>query len=154
LSKTNAPAGVILSGRFYLRQKCVIHASQGIRKTVILESESGGDMMYDFGQMSAQRMSITQVNGWGGADAFRMGPNSSILLLDQEQPVVYMKTTDGGGFPSVAAYELRPLQRPKPLDANELEERLNRLEALIRESVTKQDADPKSKRKPEPATAE
>ena len=111
-------------------------------------------MMYDFGQMSAQRMSITQVNGWGGADAFRMGPNSSILLLDQEQPVVYMKKTDGGGFPSVAAYELRPLQRPKPLDANELEERLNRLEALIRESVTKQDADPKSKRKPEPANAE
>lgn len=105
--------------------------------------------MYDFNQMGMNgRMSITQVNGWGGADAFRMGPNSSILLLDQENPIVYMKTTDGGGFPSVAAYELTPLQRPKPLDANALEERLNRLEALIRESVTKPTDANEPKRKP------
>lgn len=96
--------------------------------------------MYGFNQMpNYQRQEIKQVNGFGGADAYQLPPNSSVLLLDQERPIVYMKTTDGGGYPSVAAYELTPIKPPQPVDATALEERLNRLEALIRESIVKPD---------------
>lgn len=96
--------------------------------------------MYGFNQMpNYQRQEIKQVNGFGGADAYQLPPNSSVLLLDQEQPRIYMKTTDGGGYPTVAAYDLTPVKQPQPVDANALEERLNRLEALIRESFAKSD---------------
>lgn len=104
--------------------------------------------MYGYNQVpNFNRMEIKQVNGFAGADAFQLAPNSSILLLDQDKPIVYMKTTDGGGYPSVAAYSLTPMKPPEPVDATALEERLNRLEALIRESITKQDDGRKSKPK-------
>lgn len=117
--------------------------------------QKGGADMYGFNQMpSYQRQEIKQVNGFGGADAYQLPPNSSVLLLDQEKPVVYMKTTDGGGYPSVAAYELTPVKPPQPVDATALEERLNRLEALIRESITKQDDGAGSKAKPRAKSAD
>ena len=117
--------------------------------------QKGGADMYGFNQMpSYQRQEIKQVNGFGGADAYQLPPNSSVLLLDQEKPVVYMKTTDGGGYPSVAAYELTPVKPPQPVDATALEERLNRLEALIRESITKQDDGAGSKAKPRSKSAD
>ena len=38
---------------------------------------------------------VTRVNGKGGAEAFRMAPNSSVLLMDEHDPIVWLKTTDG-----------------------------------------------------------
>lgn len=128
----------------------------GAEKPVNWDQKGGADM-YGYNQMpNYQRQEIQQVNGFGGADAYKLSANSSVLLLDQEKPIVYMKTTDGAGYPSVAAYELTPIKPPQPVDATALEERLNRLEALIRESITKQDDGTGSKAKPraKPADAE
>ena len=41
---------------------------------------------------------VTRVNGRNGADAFRMAPNSSILLMDENDPIVWLKQTDGAGY--------------------------------------------------------
>lgn len=41
------------------------------------------------------QMEVIVVHGQGGADAFQMGPNSSVLLLDDTAPVVWLKKTDG-----------------------------------------------------------
>lgn len=41
------------------------------------------------------RQEITKVNGRDGANAFPLSANSSILLLDINNPVVYLKQADG-----------------------------------------------------------
>lgn len=41
---------------------------------------------------------VIKVNGRGGANAFQMGPNSSILLLDETDNIVWLAQTDGAGY--------------------------------------------------------
>lgn len=77
------------------------------------------------------RQEIVKVNGEGGAKAYQMPPNSSILLLDETEPVIWCKTTDGAGYPNLTAYTITPRQQEKPADFKTLEERITRLEGLI-----------------------
>lgn len=55
-----------------------------------------------------QPFQITKVNGENGAKAFQMPPNSSIILLDESSPKVYIKETDGASYPKLSAYKLVP----------------------------------------------
>ena len=49
---------------------------------------------------------VIKVNGRGGANAFQMGPNSSILLLDETDNVVWLAQTDGAGYKTVTPFSL------------------------------------------------
>ena len=55
-----------------------------------------------------QSFQITKVNGENGAKAFQMPPNSSIILLDESNPKVYIKETDGASYPKLSVYKLVP----------------------------------------------
>ena len=55
-----------------------------------------------------QPFQITKVNGENGAKAFQMPPNSSIILLDESNPKVYIKETDGASYPKLSVYKLVP----------------------------------------------
>lgn len=79
---------------------------------------------------------IVKVNGENGAMAYQMAPNSSVLLLDETQPIVWLKQTDGAGYPTVTPYKIEPYVKPKEPDLNEIISRLNRLEEMINESHT------------------
>lgn len=61
--------------------------------------------------VSAQRCEIIRVNGRKGAYAYPMAQNTPILLLDENDPIVWLKMTDGAGFPVV---EPLPISRYKP----------------------------------------
>lgn len=74
---------------------------------------------------------VVRVNGRNGADAFQLAPNSSILLMDETAPIVWLKTTDGAGYPTTVPYEIKPYEEPKPPDYNDLSARIKRLEELI-----------------------
>ena len=78
------------------------------------------------------RQEITKVNGRDGANAFPLSANSSILLLDINNPVVYLKQADGGGFCSVTAYGITPIEQNQTAstDTTDLERRITRLEVL------------------------
>jgi hypothetical protein len=77
------------------------------------------------------QMQVTKVNGRPGADAFRIGPNSSALLLDESGTLIWAITTDGAGYKTVAPYDIAPhVDAPLP-DLNGLEERLRRLEEIV-----------------------
>lgn len=82
-------------------------------------------------QSPPKRMDVIKVSGENGAKAFQLAPNSSVLLLDETAPIVWLKTTDGAGYPSIKPFEITPYQ-PKPqVGLNELEQRIQRIEVLL-----------------------
>lgn len=82
-------------------------------------------------QQTLQPCSITKVSGENGAKAFAMAPNSSALLLDETAPLVWLKTTDGAGYPTLTPYTITQYQAAPPVDVNSLENRVKRLEEML-----------------------
>lgn len=80
---------------------------------------------------AAQKCEIIKVNGRGGAEAFQMAANSSILLLDETQPLVWLKATDGAGYPVITPYSITPYQPEPPVDTKSLEARVSRIEEML-----------------------
>ena len=74
---------------------------------------------------------VVRVSGRPGAEAYQMAPNSEALLLDETQPVVWLKTTDGAGYPRLSAYDIKIHEDEKPVDYRSIDERLKRLEEYI-----------------------
>ena len=60
-----------------------------------------------------------------------MGPNSEVLLLDETAPIIWLKTTDAGGFPTLTPYDIKLHEEEKPVDYKSLEERLKKLEEML-----------------------
>ena len=91
---------------------------------------------YNFTQpMPSQMMQtqqVTRVNGRNGAEAFRMGANSSVLLLDETEPIVWLKQTDGAGYPTLTAYDIKMHQDLPPVDLRSIEERLTKIEEVLK----------------------
>ncbi len=78
-----------------------------------------------------------------------MAPNSSILLMDENDPIVWMKQTDGAGYATVTPYTVSPYQAAPPVDVSSLEERVKRLEDTINGKSNDANADGKRKPKAE-----
>ena len=74
---------------------------------------------------------IIKVNGRGGAEAYQMPANSQVLLLDETQPVLWLKQTDGAGYPSLTAYDITPHEDKAAPDMQKLEERITKIEEVI-----------------------
>ena len=55
-----------------------------------------------------QKSEVVRVNGKNGAETYQLAPNSSILLLDESAPIVWLKTTDGAGYPTLTPYKIEP----------------------------------------------
>ena len=106
----------------------------------------GGPYGYPSGGPQAFMGQVTRVNGKGGAEAFRMAPNSSVLLMDEHDPIVWLKTTDGAGYATVTPYSVAPYQPAPVVDVNSLENRVKRLEEML--SGKPDDADAKRRQKP------
>ena len=75
---------------------------------------------------------IIKVNGRGGAEAYQMMPNSQALLLDETQPLLWLKQTDGAGYPSLTAYDIKPHEEAPVPDMKNLEERISKIEEVIK----------------------
>lgn len=74
---------------------------------------------------------IVKVNGENGANAFQMGPNSKILLLDENEPLLWFVQTDGAGYKTITPYDILPHKKSPSIDINTLEERIAALEEKI-----------------------
>ena len=81
---------------------------------------------------SMHQPQIVKVNGRGGAEAYQMPPNSQVLLLDETQPILWLKQTDGAGYPSLNAYDIKPHEEKPMPDMNSLEERIARIEEVLK----------------------
>lgn len=75
---------------------------------------------------------VIQVNGENGAKAYQMPPNSSTLLLDETAPIVWLVRTDGAGYKSLTPYKIEPYQQEPELDMKQLNDRISKLEEMVR----------------------
>jgi len=88
---------------------------------------------------------VIRVNGENGAKAYNnMPPNSSVLLLDETCPRVFLKQTDGASYPSIVAYKLEPWVDEKPVDYSELANRISKLEEIVNAKSNTAKTKPKS----------
>ena len=86
---------------------------------------------YNATQMPQSATQVVRVNGEGGARAYQMPANSSVLLLDENQPIVWLKTTDGAGYPQITPYRIEPFTPDPEPDLKGIEERIKRLEEIV-----------------------
>ena len=75
---------------------------------------------------------IVKVNGRNGAEMYQMPPNSSSLLLDESAPIIWLATTDGAGYKSLTAYDIKPHEEVPVPDMRTLEERITKIEEAIK----------------------
>lgn len=82
---------------------------------------------------------LIQVTGLEGAKAYPMSPNTEAALFDGNRDVFYLKRTDAGGYPTIEAYEFKPLQEAAPTAPPEYVTRqeFEELRALITAKRTK-----------------
>ena len=50
---------------------------------------------------------LTKVTGIDGARAYMLPPNSSMPLFDSDDDIMYVKFTDGAGFPTIKTYRFQ-----------------------------------------------
>ena len=74
-----------------------------------------------------QRQELIKVNGIEGAKNYPLSPGSTVALFDAESDIMYIKTMDAGGFPSIRTFAFSETTS-KPVDATE-----SRLSAIERE---------------------
>lgn len=100
-------------------------------------------------QPQTAQMKVVEVTGRAGAETYQLGPDSSILLLDNTAPIVWLVKTDGAGYKSLSAYDITPHEEKAPVDQyKSLEERITKLEETIN---AKQSNTSNAKRKSESA---
>ena len=85
-------------------------------------------------QIQAPHMEVVKVKGEKGADALQMGPNSSGLFLDADNPIIWFVQTDGAGYKTKTPYDISlHVEEPSP-DIKTMDERLmsidKRLQAI------------------------
>ena len=89
-------------------------------------------------QMQGQKMEVIKVNGRNGVEMFRMPPNASVLLLDENEPIVWLAQTDGAGYKTATPYRISPIEEKKPEDLSNLiatlESRIENLERMVTEN--------------------
>ena len=75
---------------------------------------------YDGGQGQKPALQVPWVNGEVGAQAYLLAPNSTVLLMDSDNPIFYIKTSDISGKASIQAFkyeELKPNSVPQTAPA-------------------------------------
>ena len=86
---------------------------------------------YQTPPVMGQQSQVVRVSGENGARAYQMGANSSALLLDESGLLVWLVTSDGAGYKTVAPYDIKPHKAEEQPDYGTLESRIKRLEEIV-----------------------
>ena len=91
---------------------------------------------YGYSQPNNQsNQSPIWVTGEAGAKAYMVAPNNTVQLWDSEAPVIYVKSADASGMPSIKIldYTVRGGEQPKENQKSEIEELKSQIEELKNE---------------------
>lgn len=75
---------------------------------------------YDAPSTQRPSLQVPWVNGEVGAQAYLIAPNSTVLLMDSDNPIFYIKTSDASGKAMIQAFkyeELKPNTAPQSAPA-------------------------------------
>lgn len=64
------------------------------------------------------------VNGYAGAQAYRLLPNTKAILLDAEdngEGKMYFKTTDAMGMPQIRTFEFKEVEHTEPVASSQVQ---------------------------------
>ena len=75
-----------------------------------------------------QRQELIKVNGIEGAKNYPLSPGSTVALFDAESDIMYIKSMDAGGFPSIRTFTFSEAMSTPPSD---VETRISSLETEI-----------------------
>lgn len=53
---------------------------------------------------------LIRVTGIDGAKAYQMQPNSVVALFDANEDIMYIKSADGAGFPTIRTFKFIPYE--------------------------------------------
>ena len=92
------------------------------------------------------KQNVRKVKGLQGAQKIMMDKESSILILDEDEPIIYFCQTDSFCNLSVDAYDITPHKTEEEIQTNRIlaaidimNKRLERVEARLDESDTCED---------------
>ena len=88
-------------------------------------------------QQPQQNQGIIWVSGEAGAQAYLVAPNSTVQLWDSESKVIYLKSADASGMPSmkILDYTIRgeSVEKPVPVPEYATREEVNALAEKIKD---------------------
>lgn len=73
---------------------------------------------------------VIHVNGENGANALQMAPNSSVIVMDDTAPIVWLCQTDGAGYKTTQPFDIAPHKAALQTDIADIDARLKRLEEM------------------------
>lgn len=89
---------------------------------------------YQYTQQTIQApQELIRVTGIEGAKAYQMAPNSVVPLFDANNDIMYIKSTDGAGFPSIRAFSFEPMDTPHQSDNTTEFVKRSEFDALVEE---------------------
>lgn len=84
--------------------------------------------------VNQNRVEIPRVHGKAGAEMYPIPENSSVLLLDDQEDIVWLKITDAAGYTATLnAYDFKLHQDKTQMETKSLDDRITRLEGIIDE---------------------
>ncbi len=66
-------------------------------------------------QQTQQNNSITWVQGEAGAKSYLVAPNTTVQLWDSEAQVIYLKSADASGMPSIKTLDYTIREAPQQI---------------------------------------
>ena len=95
-----------------------------------------------------QAQQIVQVSGVDGAKAYNMPANSSVALFDNQQDILYLKSTDGAGFPTIRIFDIvEHKEQPQAQQDFVTRKEFDELKGMILNERNKQTTEPEAKSK-------
>ena len=84
-----------------------------------------------------QPIRVQNVNGIEGAKAYPLAGDSSVLLLDSNNPIVWLVQTDSAGYKTCTPYDISPHKEepiPSSEDYKSLADRISKLEERMKQN--------------------
>lgn len=94
--------------------------------------------MYQQQQYQPPINGLVSVTGIEGAKAYQLPPNSAMPLFDANSDVLYLKTTDAAGYPTIREFEFKPRAAAVTVQDQTVEDRLSKIEAALAELTGKE----------------
>lgn len=106
------------------------------------------NMYQNFSIPQRNEGTLIRVTGIEGARAYQMLPNSTVALFDGCDDIMYIKSTDGAGFPTIRTFRFEPVEQmppsPTPVTREEfnlLRKELDDVKQLIRSAESESNGD-------------